>query len=169
MEKKTRFLRCEEVLEKVGFCHATLYYKMERGLFPPQISIGPKMVAWLESEIEDWMRACMAGCSDDEIRALVRQRVAEREKPATRYRPFCDYQWEIAVKSYASLIAKNTPAIMQRKLAGRLRQGADGLGIDEPEWRSRDELRLPRLRAPQLMIQTLAKIRAETEALNSAG
>ncbi|MGV2497489.1 helix-turn-helix transcriptional regulator [Pelagerythrobacter aerophilus] len=51
-----RFLRLNAVLDKTGLSRSTLYRKVQEGTFPKQITIGARCVAWLESEIEEWMR-----------------------------------------------------------------------------------------------------------------
>ncbi|MBX9565926.1 AlpA family phage regulatory protein [Aeromonas hydrophila] len=33
----------------------TIYLKIKTGDFPKPISIGPKAVAWVESEVNDWL------------------------------------------------------------------------------------------------------------------
>ncbi|MDR2560466.1 MAG: AlpA family transcriptional regulator [Holophagales bacterium] len=80
--EKLRFVGMEEVAERTTFCPAAIYKKVKEGLFPPQIHIGPKKVAWAASEVEEWMRARQAGMGDDEMRGLVSQLVAKRELPA---------------------------------------------------------------------------------------
>lgn len=53
MEKK--FIRISTVKEKTGLPKSTIYRKMSEKDFPKQISLGAKMVAWLESDIDKWM------------------------------------------------------------------------------------------------------------------
>lgn len=55
-DTSNRFLRLNAVLDKTGLSRATLYRKIQDGTFPKQITIGARCVAWLESEIEEWMR-----------------------------------------------------------------------------------------------------------------
>jgi prophage regulatory protein len=86
MDKKIRFMRLKEVLKVVPFGHTILYERVNEGLFPKQIHIGPKMVAWDESEVQEVMAAYKAEQTDDEIKALVRGLLAKRKPPA-RYNP----------------------------------------------------------------------------------
>ena len=51
----SRFLRESEVCRRVGFSRSTLRRKEERGEFPPRVQISPGRVAWLESDIDDWI------------------------------------------------------------------------------------------------------------------
>ncbi len=52
-----RFIRLPEVVERTGLARSTIYLRVAEGTFPKQISIGARAVAWLESDIEDWMRS----------------------------------------------------------------------------------------------------------------
>jgi prophage regulatory protein len=68
-DTSNRFLRLNAVLEKTGLSRATLYRKIEEGTFPKQITIGARCVAWLESDIEEWMRKPMCYSADDQAQA----------------------------------------------------------------------------------------------------
>lgn len=52
---RDRFIRLPEVLYTTGLSRSTVYEMMTRRQFPVQISLGGKTVAWLESEVENWM------------------------------------------------------------------------------------------------------------------
>lgn len=52
---RARFIRLPEVLYTTGLSRSTVYEMMTRRQFPVQISLGGKTVAWLESEVENWM------------------------------------------------------------------------------------------------------------------
>ena len=52
MERKERFLRTKDVIEKVRLSRATIWRLESEGLFPQRRRIGPHAVAWLESEVE---------------------------------------------------------------------------------------------------------------------
>lgn len=52
-----RFLRLAEVRSRVPFGRATIYRKIALGEFPKPYSLGDRAVAWLESEIDAWMKA----------------------------------------------------------------------------------------------------------------
>lgn len=54
-----RFIRFSEVLEITGLSSSEIYRRMASGSFPKQIHLGPKSVAWLESDIFDWMDALL--------------------------------------------------------------------------------------------------------------
>ena len=50
-----RLLRLPEVLERVPLRKTTLYARMRKGLFPQNIKLGSNMVAWVASEVEEWI------------------------------------------------------------------------------------------------------------------
>ncbi len=51
----TRILRAAEVAECVGISRVTLWRWEREGRIPPKRIVGPNVVGWLESEIEEWM------------------------------------------------------------------------------------------------------------------
>ena len=57
MKRKESFLRTKDVIEKVQLSRATIWRLENEGLFPQRRRIGPHAVAWLESEVEDWMHS----------------------------------------------------------------------------------------------------------------
>ncbi|HAU4332949.1 AlpA family transcriptional regulator [Citrobacter freundii] len=50
-----RFIRVPEVLNRVGFSRTTLYERIKEGNFPDREKIGPRCVAFVESEIDEWI------------------------------------------------------------------------------------------------------------------
>lgn len=60
-----RILRLKTVLERTGLCRSTMYRKMEKGSFPPNVQISTRCVGWRESAIEAWMRNPMIYSVDD--------------------------------------------------------------------------------------------------------
>lgn len=52
-----RFMRRRDVEQRTGLSRSTIYAYMSEGTFPTPIRIGAKStVAWLEHEVEAWMR-----------------------------------------------------------------------------------------------------------------
>jgi prophage regulatory protein len=49
------FLRIPAAKKRTGFGRSHIYSLIRIGKFPKQINLGPQSVAWLESEISDWM------------------------------------------------------------------------------------------------------------------
>jgi prophage regulatory protein len=52
--------RLPEVIDQVRLCRSQLYLMIGRGLFPAPVRIGRRAVAWLASEIDDWIAARVA-------------------------------------------------------------------------------------------------------------
>ncbi len=75
-------LRLPDTVSRYGKSKSTIYAEIERGLFPPQIAIGPRIAAWPSDEVEAVIRARIAGKDEDEIRALVRRMVDGRSQAA---------------------------------------------------------------------------------------
>ena len=52
-----KFLSKPEVLSMAGLSHVTQWRMEKRGEFPKRRQISPNRVAWLESEILNWMKS----------------------------------------------------------------------------------------------------------------
>lgn len=52
---KPRLIRRAEVIARVGLSKQTIYNRISAGEFPRSISIGGGRVAWLESDIDNWI------------------------------------------------------------------------------------------------------------------
>lgn len=57
MSKK--FIRLPEVKNKTGLSRSSIYLRMSNGGFPQSISLGSRAVAWLESDINEWLDKCI--------------------------------------------------------------------------------------------------------------
>lgn len=55
-----QLLRLKSVEEKTGLKRSQIYLYMKEGTFPNSIKIGPASVAWLESEIDEWINLKLA-------------------------------------------------------------------------------------------------------------
>lgn len=55
MMSNFKLLRLPDVMEKTGFRKSWIYLLISRGDFPPAVKIGSRSVAWLESEVNDWI------------------------------------------------------------------------------------------------------------------
>jgi prophage regulatory protein len=51
-----RFLRQSELLRQLGVSRATLYRWRQSGHFPKALRIGPKILAWRENDVLQWLR-----------------------------------------------------------------------------------------------------------------
>lgn len=58
---KERFLRLCDVKLLTGLSRSTIYLYIQTGRFPRPVNIGMRSVAWLQSEIDAWMTARIAG------------------------------------------------------------------------------------------------------------
>ena len=79
-----RLIRFASVQETTGLSRSTIYVRIAEGMFPPAIPIGPRSVAWRESEIAALNAARIRCASDDDIRALVTELVAGRHSVVSR-------------------------------------------------------------------------------------
>lgn len=55
-EEKERLLRLTEVQARLGMSRSGIYERIKNGGFPRPVKIGPRAVAWLESEIDAWLQ-----------------------------------------------------------------------------------------------------------------
>jgi prophage regulatory protein len=60
MEKAKRFIRLPEVINRTGYRRTSIYEKIAEGTFPAPIKLGPRAVAWVSEDIEEWMDARVA-------------------------------------------------------------------------------------------------------------
>lgn len=76
-----RIERKPAVLNRMGLSHATLYRRINEGLFPPGISLGKHAVGWLAHEVDTMLMAFAAGKSTDELQATVKSLIDKRKEP----------------------------------------------------------------------------------------
>ena len=50
-----KLLRLPEVKATTGLSKSTIYARISEGNFPNQISLGPRLVVWVESDIQNWI------------------------------------------------------------------------------------------------------------------
>ena len=50
-----KLLRLPQVKVFTGLSKSTIYARIAEGTFPKQISIGPRLVVWVESDIQNWI------------------------------------------------------------------------------------------------------------------
>ena len=67
---KKQMLRLENVKSKTGLSRSTIYRLMDEGRFPHQINLGYRAVAWLESEVDEWMESRIRQREASEISAI---------------------------------------------------------------------------------------------------
>ncbi|TLS68640.1 AlpA family transcriptional regulator [Mariprofundus erugo] len=52
----TTILRLPAVKARSGLSRSSIYLRVEEGTFPSPISLGPRTIGWIESEIEEWIQ-----------------------------------------------------------------------------------------------------------------
>ena len=52
-----RFLSIRTVVERTTLSRSEIYRRVKVGNFPRQVKIGPRRVAWNESEVSEWIDA----------------------------------------------------------------------------------------------------------------
>ncbi len=57
----------------MGYSRSTIYLRMEQGLLTKQVRLGARCVGWPSHEVAALNAARIAGKSDSEIQALVKQ------------------------------------------------------------------------------------------------
>ncbi len=66
-----RFLRIDEVIDKVGLSRPTIWRLERAGEFPRRRQLGRNSVGWVEDEIEQWMQSRVVVADDgDQSSAL---------------------------------------------------------------------------------------------------
>ncbi len=51
-----KFLRLPQVKSKTGLSRSSIYQRISEGKFPRPVGIGARAVAWVNDDVEDWMR-----------------------------------------------------------------------------------------------------------------
>lgn len=54
--KHIRLIKISEVIEKTGMSRSTVYDLIGKGKFPQQVQLGPRSIAFVEAEIDSWIR-----------------------------------------------------------------------------------------------------------------
>ena len=54
-QRKTTFVRLNEVKARTAFSRSTLYAHVRDGRFPLPVTISKRCVAWVEGEIDGWI------------------------------------------------------------------------------------------------------------------
>lgn len=75
-------LRLPAVKAESGASRSTIYLRIQQGLWPKSVRLGPRSVGWPASEVAAINTARIAGMTDDEIRILVVKLEAARKTAA---------------------------------------------------------------------------------------
>lgn len=71
--------RREKVQLRTSMKRSAIYAAIAKGSFPPAIKIGERSVAWLSSEIDQWLAARISGADENACKQLVEQLVLQRK------------------------------------------------------------------------------------------
>ena len=55
-----RFIKLAKVKDQTSLSTSEIYRRIAAGTFPAQVTLGPKSVAWIESEILHWCESLAA-------------------------------------------------------------------------------------------------------------
>ena len=50
-----KLLRLPQVKATTGLSKSSIYARISEGAFPKQIPLGPRLVVWVESDIQNWI------------------------------------------------------------------------------------------------------------------
>ncbi|ELY5911285.1 helix-turn-helix transcriptional regulator [Cronobacter sakazakii] len=56
IQLNNRLLRITDVINLTGLPKSTIYLKVKNNQFPSQVKIGSRSVAWVENEIQEWIK-----------------------------------------------------------------------------------------------------------------
>jgi len=62
-----RILRLPEVIKNTGLAKSTIYKMVARREFPKSISLGVKVVGWLESDVQAWIEDKIKQSANDNV------------------------------------------------------------------------------------------------------
>ena len=51
-----RLIRLNQVMTKIGMGRSWVYSKVAEGTFPQPVNFGGRAVAWVEAEVDNWIR-----------------------------------------------------------------------------------------------------------------
>lgn len=72
-------LRLPAVKAQSGASRSTIYLRIQQGLWPKPVRLGPRSVGWPAGEVAAINAARIAGLPDDEIRDLVVRLITARK------------------------------------------------------------------------------------------
>ena len=55
-----KFIKLQNVMAITGMSRSSIYLAISEGRFPKQINLGVRSIAFLESEVQEWMEHCVA-------------------------------------------------------------------------------------------------------------
>lgn len=62
-----KFVKLETVKSMTGLSRSSIYQYINEGRFPNQVRLGSRSVAWVASEVDEWMNSCIANRGNIEV------------------------------------------------------------------------------------------------------
>jgi len=62
-----RLIRLSEVCKKTGLSRSGVYKRMAEMRFPDRVPLGGRAVAWVESEVDDWIAGQIERRADEVV------------------------------------------------------------------------------------------------------
>lgn len=62
-----KFVKLETVKSMTGLSRSSIYQYINEGRFPNQVRLGARSVAWVASEVDEWMNSCIANRGNIEV------------------------------------------------------------------------------------------------------
>ncbi|MCS6115893.1 AlpA family transcriptional regulator [Shewanella baltica] len=50
-----KLIRLKDVIDCTGLARSTIYKYVDKGTFPKAVTLGGRAVAWVESEVQEWI------------------------------------------------------------------------------------------------------------------
>lgn len=57
MTPNIKLIRLKDVIDTTGLARSTIYKYVDKGIFPKAVKLGSRSVAWVESEVQEWILA----------------------------------------------------------------------------------------------------------------
>ena len=55
MAPNIKLIRLKNVIDTTGLARSTIYKYIDKGIFPKAVTLGGRAVAWVESEVQEWI------------------------------------------------------------------------------------------------------------------
>ncbi|MGL4936434.1 helix-turn-helix transcriptional regulator [Shewanella sp.] len=65
MTSPQKLIRLKDVIACTGLARSTIYKYIDEGIFPKAVSLGGRAVAWVESEVQQWILARIAARDEE--------------------------------------------------------------------------------------------------------
>jgi prophage regulatory protein len=84
-QPKIKIIRLSEVINLMGKSETAIYLDRQKGVFPPSISLGERAKGYIEHEVTAVIVARIQGKTEDELKRIVIDLIAQREALADLY------------------------------------------------------------------------------------